>query len=260
MNQSPPPAGGGGVASWTSATGSSSPERRQSIAPTDLARQYQQETTLAAMKAMERELLTYVRTVPYRPIPRYNGVPEVPRPSEQTPHPPSGNTYNRSALARCVLEKLAADIHGGEEEYRELHDYHTFYRILSAPQATQLDKLDPKVQVKQSRASSPAPGAGQAAGGAGGRASSTSTSIFPTEVRPGSGPAGPAATPGKLTGASPPVSESKTKSLELGGNSNEKATSRPANDGPRLLMDTWSQDPFKRGECLVQTVQSSWRR
>ena len=204
------------------------------------SRNFQKETTIAAMKVMEQELLGYVKTVPFREIPRYKSVPEVPRPPHQTENPRSANIYNRSALARCVLESLAADLHGSEEESRVLHDYHTFHRVLNAPRAPQLDLLDPKVVEKPKKRS----GHG---------------TIFPNEMNR-------IDKQKKEEDHSPQhswqralSSVSKSSAGSAAGKSNagsekDDKEKEPEKKKTRYVLDTWSRDPMRRGECLLYTA------
>ena len=217
--------------------------------PSYATRTFQAETTVRAMKAMEAELTAYVGTVPFRAIPTYKGVPETPKPSKQTENPDKGATYNRSALARCVLEKLAADIHGSQESHRVQLKYEDFHKVLSAPQADRLELLNPNVELRPSTEDQlvppsvsehnhnvfgqvpPAMTQNNAASTNGG-----SSGILKKPIIPG--------LPDPNTG----LVESPNPAKAGGGNGDEKRKT-PV----RYVMDTWSRDPMRRGECLVYT-------
>ena len=105
-------------------------------------------TNRAAMGKLEAELREYVRSLPFRPIPTYNGLPPPRTHVHNKGDPKNINPYSRSADHRYCLQQLAADIHGPHEASRESIPYSTYLQVLSAPEGRQLERLNPRVEEK----------------------------------------------------------------------------------------------------------------
>ena len=107
-------------------------------------------TNKAAIGKLEAELKEYIRSIPFRPVPTYAGLPPPRTHMHQKGDPKNIDPYSRSADHRYCLQMLAADIHGPHEEKRTVVPYHAFLTVLGAPEGRQLERLDPHVVEKPS--------------------------------------------------------------------------------------------------------------
>ena len=65
--------------------------------------------------------------------------------SERPAAESADRVYSRSAAQRYILQRLATELHGPDEQAREFHSYETFKEALAAPESDKLQLINPRV-------------------------------------------------------------------------------------------------------------------
>lgn len=120
---------------------------------------YQTLVTVEALQRLEEELKEAVWAIPRAELPTFvSKDPELRAKMEQEREEEirkqqerakdvgsADHIYSRSAAQRFILQLLANDLHGPDEQSRDFHDYQVFKTLLSEYGCPNIDRLKPNV-------------------------------------------------------------------------------------------------------------------